>query len=154
MCIFQVTWISGPNVGKHVQVNFASIYLLEFRNIENQAILKGVEFLENHLVRPQKRLHKIIVEDENGFIIIKEVITEHLHAKSNLMTLIFDKLILIQWLFLACDPSCNYTLFMGSYVLMDSIYIFLAHCWLDYIISIRFSTIILLIKVDLCHFYS
>ena len=78
MCIFQVTWISGPNVGKHIQVNFASIYLLEFRNIENQAILKeGVEFLENHLVRPQKRLHKIIVEDENGFIIIKEVISEH-----------------------------------------------------------------------------
>ena len=77
MCIFQVTWLSGPNVGQNVNVNFASIYLLEFSNIENHAVLKAAEFLENHLVRPPKRLRKIIAEDENGFIIIKEVISEH-----------------------------------------------------------------------------
>ena len=78
MCIFQVAWLSGPNVGQHVKINFGSIYLPDFHNIENHAILKeAAQFLENHLGRPQKRLRKIIAEDENGFIIIKEVISEH-----------------------------------------------------------------------------
>ena len=77
-CIFQITWISGPNVKQHANVKCASIYIPEFGNIENHSILKEAKkFLEDQLVRTKKRLRTIIAEDENGFIVLKNVISEY-----------------------------------------------------------------------------
>ena len=59
-CIFHITWISGPNVKQHAEVNCESIYLHEFGNIGKHSILKEARrFLEDHLLRPKRKLRTI-----------------------------------------------------------------------------------------------
>ena len=71
-CIFHITWLGGPNVGKPDIANCGSLYLPDFGMIENHFIFKEVvKYLEDYLVKPRKRLRTIIAEDENGFIVLK-----------------------------------------------------------------------------------
>lgn len=39
-CTFKIIWLAGPHVGERANVHCKSIYLLQFRNVENHHVLR------------------------------------------------------------------------------------------------------------------
>ena len=45
-CTFKIRWLAGPHVGERANVHCKSIYLLQFRNVENHQVLRERNYLK------------------------------------------------------------------------------------------------------------
>lgn len=70
MCMFEIMWLGGPDVGQRVTVNCESIYIPEFGSIEEHPVLKeaskfleGREYRKNHSIDKDANLKEIYKSD-------------------------------------------------------------------------------------------